>query len=162
MFLPLAMCIVSVSQSPQLTTEEEFLRSGNVSDPQDLHCNVSNSSDIHCTVSDSPNVSKISDLSNTFPTTTLRRGLQSQEGIRSHRKIERTSSEHKLYPTPLHRMSSKDYEHTELPNETVSANEASSMSKLGDCDVCVRYSGSSTDSGEFKLNLETQKDEKDV
>ena len=161
MFLPLAMCLVSVSQSLQLTTEEEFLRSGNVSDPQDLLCNVSNSSDINCTVSDSPNASKISDLSNTFPTTTLRKGLQSQEGITSHKKIERTSSEHKLYPTPLHRMSSKDYENTELPNEAVSAKEASSMSKPGD-EVCVRYSGSSTDNGEFKLNLETQKDVKDL
>ena len=116
------------------TTEEEYLRSGSKYTQE-----------------------ATSILSNTFPTTELRKGIRSKEGISTNPKLERTSSENKVCPTPPNRMSSEDYENADLPNETVSTKEASRTILKKDSESCMRYSGSSTDSGEFKLNLENKK-----
>ena len=76
-------------------------------------------------------------------------------------KRDRHISGHQLCPTPLIRMGSEDYEDADIPNNYVNTTEASDTDRLDspikdDTKTRVRYSGSSTDSGETRLSLEIE------
>ena len=96
-------------------------------------------------------------LNNTYPTTVLRKDLQTKEDQPNR---ERHSSTNELCPSHFHRMGSQDYD-VSIGNEYVDIGEArhsqghESPIQRGD-KVRVRYSDSSTDSGEFKLGFETK------
>ena len=100
-------------------------------------------------------------LSNTYPTTKLRKGLQPQENPDDTiPKRERTSSTNEICVSHVHRMSSEEYKKS-IDNQYVGTAEANNAqepegpTKHGN-QTRVRYSDSSTDSGEFKLGFETK------
>ena len=101
-------------------------------------------------------------LSNTFPSAKLRKGLQPEENSDDTKlKRERTSSTNQIYVSPVHRLSSEEYGQN-IENHYINTSEARDERQdresptNGDKDTCTRYSGSSTDSGEIKLDFETK------
>lgn len=86
------------------------------------------------------------------------------EKSESSPKMDHHTSGHQVCPTAPLRMSSEDYE-TDIKNNYVHTTEArddrerDSPNKL-ERQICVRYSSSSTDSGELKLDFKTSVDER--
>ena len=101
-------------------------------------------------------------LSNTYPTFALRRDFQQMKTEETNLKQKRNGSTNQIYVTPVHRLSSEEYEQS-IGNNCVTTAEArninddrESPTKGEKRETYTRYSGSSTDSGELKLGFETK------
>ena len=100
-------------------------------------------------------------LSNTYPAYFLRRDFQQLNTEDTNLKQKGTGSTNQIYVTPVHRLSSEEYEQS-IGNNCVTTAEARNINDdrksptKGEKEVYTRYSGSSTDSGELKLDFETK------